>query len=162
MSVTNDYAKEVLASTPQSEERAVSAGVSNAQGLLNQGGDFSQTLGMADQGALSQAIKNKANKSFVADSQDLKRTASLDAKNAHFSKLQTAGQLSADEDKVNFQKAMAKYKAKMAKKAARGQLLGNVLGIAGAAVGAFAGGPAGAVAGAQLGQGVGQMAGGAM
>lgn len=157
-----DVYRRTLEGSNQSEEQALSSGLDQARGLLQPQGNFSEQLGMQSQPALTEAIRNKTNRQYHTEDQELKRSMKMDAKNAHFNKLQAASQLASDEQRINVQKAIAKYKAKMAKKAARGQLLGSVLGIAGGVVGSIYGGPAGGAAGAAVGQGAGQAIGSEM
>lgn len=148
------------AMTPEKDlEKAYSAGVDDAKGLLQDSGKFDEGLSYGDK-ALGAVIKNKfsgeANRSMARTKQGIKDKANAD----HFNRLNKTSQLVAEEQRINHEKELMKYQAKMNRQRARSAIVGQVLGIGGAVVGGMYGGPMGAMAGYQIGQGAGGMTGG--
>lgn len=145
-----------LNSNPEQEQQALSAGVHDSAGLLNQSDNMNSGLSYGDQ-ALSSAIRNKYSTPFRMQQQGLDNRIKLDARNAHFEKMLTAHQLASQEAQLNFQKELIKYKQKMAKRQQRQQLVGQTLGLVGAIAGGAMGGPAGAGGGMAAGGAAGTM-----
>lgn len=136
-----------------------SKGTERAQGLMNAPDTFQQGLG-GQPNPMSDAIRNKYMGEFNQGQRALKTQQKMDASNQYFDKLAKVKEMVGQEQQMNFEKAMAKYKAEQAKKAARGALVGQVLGIVGAVVaGAYTGG-AGAAGGYMAGNAVGNAIGG--
>ena len=144
-----------LNSTPEKEYQTISQRTNDSRGLLNQGDNLNQGLNYGDE-ALSSAIRSKYSKPYNTQMSGMENKMRLDARNAHFARLQTAHQLANEEAKINFQKEMIKYKQKMAKRQQRQQLVGSVLGLTGAVAGGVIGGSAGAAGGSMAGGAAGQ------
>lgn len=121
-------------------------GTEAAKGLLNAPDPIAAAQGGAPN-PMHDAIKAKYTGAYNQEHQALQNTQSLEAKTQYFDKLSKVKQAVGEEQEMNYQKALAKYKQDQARKAARAGLVGNVLGIVvGAVAGAYTGG-AGAAAG---------------
>jgi hypothetical protein len=134
----------------------------SAKGLLKGGETFESGLGNPEQAAQLDAVRSKVVMPQVDRAfEDLRHRKTRESDTAHFSKLATASEMVGQEQAMNYQKALEKYKRKQARKKARAQMLGTVLGVVGGVVGGVYGGPAGAAAGYAGGNAIGNAVGGA-
>lgn len=159
MRETEGLIKQGFESTPDQAYGQLSQGVGDSKGLLTQDDNFNQGLSYGDQ-ALTSAIRSKFSKPHNIQMSGMENKMKLDARNAHFAKIQTAHQLANEEANLNFQKELIKYKQKKQKQAQRSALIGQTLGLVGGVVGGIYGGPAGAAGGMAGGQMVGSQLGG--
>lgn len=143
--------------TNDSQFNSLMANTGQAQGLMA-GDNFDQSIGMST--PMSAAISQRANKAAGLERAKLNHEMGEKAKDMHFQKVVQAEKLSGQEQNMNYQKALLKWKQKQASKAARAGLIGAVLGTGGAIAGAYYGGAGGAMAGQAAGSLVGNMSGG--
>lgn len=148
------------ANTGSADKRYQSAmsGTEAAKGLLGPDRGFEQSLGRGD--AMSTAIQQKQNRVQSLEDEQLKFAVKNKSDEARFNQLMSAQDLVGKEQAMNYQKAIARYKAKMISKAQRSALVGQMLGLVGAVGGGVAAGPGGAMAGMAAGQTVGTAASG--
>lgn len=130
-------------------------GTGAAKGLLGGGQAFTSGLG-GQPSPMSQAIERKSTAKFNDGQGAIKAKVKADSADQYFTKLATVKELVGQEQEMNYQKALAKYKADQARKAARAGIVGEVLGIVvGVVAGIYTGGT-GAAAGYQGGKMAGQ------
>ena len=121
-------------------------GTGAAKGLLTGADPLASSLG-GQPNPMHDAIKAKYMGEYNQQNKALQTQQGLEAKTQYFEKLSKVKQAVGEEQEMNYQKALAKYKQDQARKAARAGLVGNVLGIVvGTVAGIYSGG-AGAAAG---------------
>jgi hypothetical protein len=148
------------AATNESALGSMSQNVDSAKGLLKGDTGFERGLGRSN--PMSDAIAQKTGRSVSLADDQLKFNMQNKAKDAHFDQLIQAQDAVSKEQALNYQKAVARWKAKQQAKQGRAALVGSVLGIGGAIAGGAMGGPGGAMAGSAAGNIVGQAAMGGM
>ncbi len=132
-------------------------GTQAAQGLLKPSTQFDKGLGSDP---MSSAIQQKYQQQYGVKSRMQQHADKHQAEADHFNKLEQTHRLVADEQQMNYNKRMEKYKREQAAKRARGAVVGQVLGVAGAVVAGIYSGGTGAAAGYAAGSAVGGAIGG--
>lgn len=155
LQLTRDVYRDAMDSAPDKMYANTMENTDQAKGLLNPGTTGLETGLGRDQRAMGEAIRNKHSKLASVDDARLRFDMKTQAQNKNFEKLQVAADMVGQEQAMNYEKALAKYKQKLARKNARAAIVGQVLGIAGGIVGGIYGGPGGASAGYAAGNMVG-------
>lgn len=156
--ITHDLAVNARNETNDQVYGSLMGGTERAKGLLPSS-NLDTSLGRVN--PMTAAIAQRTNRATSLEDAKLKFEMGQKAKDLHFEKLMRAEQAVGQEQNMNYQKALAKWKQKQAAKAARAGLIGAVLGTGGAIAGAAIGGAPGAVIGQAGGSLVGSAAGGA-
>ncbi len=105
---------------------------------------------------MGDAIRSKYTREYNQGAQAQRTDAKLEAGKQYFDKLSSVKMAVGQEQEMNYQKALEKWKADQRRKAARAGLVGNVLGIVSGAVAGYFTGGAGTLAGYQAGNAAGQ------
>ena len=162
LSTTRGMYDDAMSSSADKIYQKTMEGTEQAKGLLKTNEAFESGLGKPVDQAQLEAIRTKYNSGVSLQRENLRNQMTTRASAANFSKLAAASEAVAQEQELNYAKALEKYKRKQARKKARSQLAGTVLGIVGGVVGGVVAGPGGAMAGYAAGNAVGTAATGGM